>query len=151
MRRFSPYANRVDRRRKQDRAAGARRFGVAAVEFAIVSPVFFILIMGMMELGRALMVQQVLTNASREAARTAVVGTATSSSVQSAATSYAANAKVNGTTASVTPDPASAAPGTSLTVTVSVPYGNVTWVPLPKYLQGATLTAKTTMRKEGFQ
>ena len=125
--------------------------GVAAVEFAIVAPVFFILLMGMMEMGRALMVQQVLTNASREAARTAIVGTASGSSVTTAAVTYATNAKVNGVTAVVSPDPATAAPGSTVTVTVSVPYSNVTWVPLPKYLKTATLSAQTAMRKEGFE
>ncbi len=43
------------------------------MEFAIVAPIFFMMIMGMLELGRAVMVQQVITNASREGARVAVL------------------------------------------------------------------------------
>ena len=144
-------SNVTQKWRRRGKKCTAMQRGVAAVEFAIVAPVFFILLMGMMEMGRALMVQQVLTNASREAARTAIVGTASGSSVTTAAVTYATNAKVNGVTAVVSPDPATAAPGSTVTVTVSVPYSNVTWVPLPKYLKTATLSAQTAMRKEGFE
>ena len=37
---------------------------------------FFLMVFGMIEFGRAIMVQQVLTNASREGARVAVLGLA---------------------------------------------------------------------------
>ena len=47
--------------------------GVAAVEFAIVAPIFFMLVIGIIEVGRAIMVQQVLINASRVGARRAVM------------------------------------------------------------------------------
>ena len=42
--------------------------GVAAVEFALVAPLFLLFLFGMIEFGRMVMVQQVLTNASREGA-----------------------------------------------------------------------------------
>lgn len=137
--------------RRSARGPGVARKGVAAVEFAVVSPILFMLLLGMVEMGRALMVQQVLTNASREAARVAIVSSASASGVTTAATNYTTNARVNGATATVSPDPTAALPGTTLTVTVSVPYGSVTWVPLPKYLANAQLTASSSMRKEGFQ
>jgi Flp pilus assembly protein TadG len=38
-------------------------------EFAVVAPVFFLMVVGFLEFGRALMVQQVLINASRVGAR----------------------------------------------------------------------------------
>jgi Flp pilus assembly protein TadG len=41
------------------------RFGIAATEFAIIAPLFFLLVIGMLEFSRALMVQQVLINGSR--------------------------------------------------------------------------------------
>ena len=53
-----------------------KRRGAAVVEFAIVAPLFFLLIFGMIEYGRMVMVQQVITNASREGARRAVAKTA---------------------------------------------------------------------------
>ena len=58
-----------------------RRRGAAAVEFAVVAPVFFILIFGMIEFGRMVMVQQVITNASREGARLSVLDGTTATDV----------------------------------------------------------------------
>jgi Flp pilus assembly protein TadG len=46
-----------------------RNSGVAAVEFAIVLPVLVLLIAGMMDLGHAFYLKQIITNASREGAR----------------------------------------------------------------------------------
>ena len=54
-----------------------KRRGAAAVEFAVVAPIFLLLVFGMIEYGRMVMVQQVLTNASREGARCAVLDGAT--------------------------------------------------------------------------
>jgi Flp pilus assembly protein TadG len=65
-----------------------QRRGAAAVEFAVVAPVFILLVLGMLEYGRMIMVQQVITNASREGARRAVLDGATVESVTAAMTSY---------------------------------------------------------------
>jgi hypothetical protein len=46
-----------------------RNSGVAALEFAIVLPVLILLIAGMMDLGHAFYLKQIITNASREGAR----------------------------------------------------------------------------------
>jgi Flp pilus assembly protein TadG len=73
--------NRPTRRRSVN---NRRRRGAAATEFAIVAPVFFLMIIGFIEVGRALMVQQVLINASRVGARMASTTGSTSSGVQTA-------------------------------------------------------------------
>jgi hypothetical protein len=57
---------------------------------------------------------------------------------------------INGVTAEVDPNPSTAASGEEVTVTVSVPYASITWLPAPKFLIGKTLTASSVMRKEGF-
>src|SRR4029077_13314881 len=75
---MAPARNRPRRRRGY---RFANRCGAAAVEFAIVAPVFFLLVIGMIEVGRAMMVQQVLINASCVGARQAVTAGATSSAV----------------------------------------------------------------------
>jgi Flp pilus assembly protein TadG len=133
------------------RAVRKRRRGAAAVEFAIVLPVFVILVFGMIEYGRMVMVQQVITNASREGARKAVLDGATTSSVQSAVTSYLTSAKISGGSATVSPNPTSAAAGDPVTVTVSIPFSAVSWLPSPMYLGGKTLSASTTMRRESVE
>jgi Flp pilus assembly protein TadG len=129
---------------------GARR-GAAVTEFAIVAPVFFLMVVGFIELGRALMVQQVLINASRVGARQAVTTGATSAQVQTAVQDYTASLAVPGVTVAVSPDPASAAAGTTMTVTTSVPFGNVSWMTSPWFLDGTTLTSSSKMRKEGYE
>jgi Flp pilus assembly protein TadG len=55
------------RRFRRDTAGGA------AVEFALVLPVLLLLLMGILDFGRALFIHHVVTDASREAARRAVV------------------------------------------------------------------------------
>lgn len=47
--------------------------GAAAVEFAIIVPVLFMLLLGIMEFGRAYNVQVTLTNAARESARSMAI------------------------------------------------------------------------------
>jgi Flp pilus assembly protein TadG len=128
----------------------ANRCGAAAVEFAIVAPVFFLLVIGMIEVGRAMMVQQVLINASRVGARQAVTAGATSSAVQNAVMDYATSVAVPSVSVNVTPDPAAAKSGDTMTVTTSVNYNNVSWLASPWFLGGKTLTSTSKMRKEGF-
>ena len=129
----------------------ARCRGIAATEFAIVAPVFFLMVIGFIEFGRALMVQQVLVNASRVGARMASTTGATTSAVQSAVQDYATGVAVPGVTVAVAPDPASAIAGTAITVTTTVPFSSVSWMGSPWFLGGKTLTANSQMRKEGFE
>lgn len=125
------------------------RRGAAVVEFAVVAPLFFLLVFGMIEFGRMVMVQQILTNASREGARQAVLDGVSDSDVQTTVSGYLSNASISGATVAVTtqaptpPDTASAR-----TVTVSIPFSQVSWLPSPIYLGGKTLQASTTMRRE---
>jgi Flp pilus assembly protein TadG len=58
------------------RALRARNEGQAVVEFALVVPILLLLIASIIEFGRAWNIQQVLTDASRMGARTAVVADA---------------------------------------------------------------------------
>src|SRR5690349_8430431 len=57
-----------------DIRSGKRRFrGQSMVEFALVAPMFFALILGTIELGRLMWVDHTLANATREGARYAMV------------------------------------------------------------------------------
>ena len=128
----------------------SRRRGAVIVEFALVAPVFLILITGIIELGRAIVVQQLLTNASREGARIAGYDSTTSTStVTTAVDSYLANVGVSGATTTVSPNPPSlASDGQSVTVTVSIPFTTVSYLPTPFYLGGESLQATTVMCRE---
>jgi Flp pilus assembly protein TadG len=138
-------------RRAFFRKNASERRGAAVVEFAIVAPVFFLLVIGLVEFGRALMVQQVLTNASRVGARTAIGLNATTTQVVNAATEYASGASVSGVSVNVNPSPAAAETGQPITVTVSIDYQNVSWLPAPWFISDTTLSATSIMRKEGFE
>lgn len=128
----------------------SKRRGAAAVEFAIVLPVFVILVLGMIEIGRYIMVQQVLTNASREGARRAVLDGASESEITTAVRTYLNNSAVNGTAATVVfnpPELDDADSGDPVTVTVSISRAAVSWLPMQNY-NGAALSASTVMRRE---
>lgn len=132
------------------------RQGAAVVEFAIVAPVFFLLILGMIEIGRAVMVEQILTNAAREGARTAVLDGAIASDVKTKVVDYLKSGGISAATTdmvSLTPtDPATAANGTPVTVKVDVQFSKVTWLPCPWFISGSThLTASSVMRREAVQ
>jgi Flp pilus assembly protein TadG len=134
------------------RSCRRNRRGAAVVEFAIVAPVFFLLVFGMIEYGRMVMVQQVITNASREGARVAVLDGATKSDVETKVGNYLSSAKISGQTTTVDPNnPSSAGYGAPVTVTVSVPFNKVSWLPSPFFLGGKTLSATSVMRREAVQ
>lgn len=73
------------------RPAGRRR-GTSAVEFACVAPVFFLVLLGILEYARFLFVVQMLNNAAREGARYAAVNTTTvsTSAIQTYVNNYLA-------------------------------------------------------------
>ena len=83
---------------KVRRSYRIHRRGAAAVEFAMVAPLFILLVFGMIEYGRMVMVQQLLTNGSREGARKAVLDGATTAEVQSVVSTYLQNASISGAT-----------------------------------------------------
>lgn len=135
----------------------APRCGAAAVEMALVLPVFITVILGMIELGRGIMVAQLLTNAAREAARSAIIDGSTNSSVSAVAQNSmasAANISASDVTVTITTSTsgggnsvANAQPQDLITVNLSLPFSKVSWLP-PKYMAGKNLTAMSAMRHE---
>jgi len=106
----------------------------------------------MIEFGRMVMVQQVITNASREGARIGILDGATTSDVQTAVQNYLQGASVQGAAVDVNPSPPSSAGyGEPVTVAVSVSFDQVSWLPSPMFLGGRALRATTVMRRETVQ
>jgi Flp pilus assembly protein TadG len=131
------------------------RRGAVAVEFAIVASVFFLIVFGMIEIGRVLMVQQILTNASREGVRIAILDspTPTATQVNTTVTTYLQNMGISGSTVTINPtEPTSAAYGSPVTVTVQVPFSNVSWLPSFMFVRAnAKIKASAVMRRETVQ
>ena len=122
------------------------------MEFAIVAPLFFLLIFGMIEFGRMVMVQQIITNGSREGARIAVLDGTSTAEIATAVEAYLQNASIAGADVTISPDPPnSAGYGEPVSVTVSIPFNQVSWLPSPMFLGGNTMTATTVMRRETIQ
>ena len=130
------------------------RRGAAVVEFALVVPVFILLVFGMVEFGRAVMVQQVLVNASREGARQAVLDGSTVEEVESRIDGYLSASTIDGASieyevnGAIVGNPGVAQFGDAVTVRISVPFDNVSFLPVPRYIGGTTLTASSIMRRE---
>lgn len=69
-------------KRISTRQPGHRRRGAAMVEMAVCFPIFMLMLLGIIEFGRALMVSQLLTSAAREAGRSAIVDGATEAGIE---------------------------------------------------------------------
>lgn len=130
-----------------------RRSGASAVELALVAPVFVALVMGQIESSRLGMVAQLLTTAAREGCRVAVINGSTQDSVQSRVNAVLSGSGIS--VGTVTPTCTSSiytwdtAPlGTPISVSLSVPYSQVSWLGTPFYFGNATVSASATMSSE---
>ncbi len=79
---MNPFVRRSARRRP-------RRRGQALVEFALVIPIFLLLLVALFDLGRAVFAYNTLTNAAREGVRLAIVNQDTASIIARAKTQTA--------------------------------------------------------------
>ena len=144
-------------------ARGARRHrrGTACVEFAVLSPILLILILGIIDVGQFVNVGQSVSNASREGARVAARQTTTNvSQVENAVKDYLTDMHPNLPSSAVQVTVASAgnplagadlaavATGTSISVQVVVQFDPVRWMGGFAFLDGRTLTKTTVSRRE---
>jgi Flp pilus assembly protein TadG len=129
-----------------------RRSGAAAVEFAVVGLAFFPMVLGIVEIGRGIMVQHLMLNAARQGCRTGILPGNSNTEVTTAVTNVLQPLGISNDTISVqvndgVKDAKYANTGDEVTVKVSVPVSSVTWVPVPQYLNGS-ISAQYTMRKQ---
>lgn len=141
--------------------SGQRRRGSAMVEMALVLPLFFMVVLGIIEFGRAMMVSQLVTNAAREATRLAIIDGSSNASVSQwvkdfivqscGVTSADVTVTITVTAATGNPNPANEIANAQardlVTVNVLVPFNKVSYIP-GSYLQGKNLSAQSAMRHE---
>lgn len=125
------------------------RRGAATVEFAFVAPLFFALVIGMIEYGQLVRAKNTLTSISRDMARVAVVDGATAASVEAYRAESFRKAGIT-QPIRVTWEPANpdVPTGTPITAVASIPYTEFCAYPT-FLLRDFQVRCETTMRKEG--
>ena len=144
------------------------RRGAALAEFAVVFPVLVLLLFGIIEVARAVMVDQIATNGVREVNRYSVQSNKTAAEIRAYAETYLASTGVKASALSTftlecdsTPDAneptwttannlSDLTTGTSVRLTIGIDYASVSWMPKGIY-QLANLTeirAVSIMKKE---
>jgi len=142
----------VSRRRKCSRWSFKRR-GAAAVEFAIVAPLLFlVIVLPTFEFGRGLMVAELVTNAARSGCRVGVLPGNSNATVTSNVDTTLSDQGIAAATTTITvnggsSDVSTAKAGDVVKVTVSVPYNRNSWIP-GRFLAGASISGSQTMRRE---
>ncbi len=144
------------RRTSSSRFAPSGRRGAAAVEFAAVAPFLFILAMGAFEVGRAIMVRQVVTDAARKACRIGTLPGKANSDVTADANDILTDNSIPTSAVTITilvngqsVDVSTAQPGDQISVKVSVPYNEVSWTPL-KFFNSSSVDSETlVMMRQG--
>lgn len=147
--------------RRKKSPAGRDRRGAAIVETAVVLPIFFMIVLGIVEFGRAMMVAQLLTNGAREGARLSVLPDATNASVETAVLDFVESSvgvprskvtvTITVTAAAGNPDPANVLANSQkrdlCNVLVEVPFTDVDYIP-GNFLAGRKLIGQCAMRHE---
>ena len=100
--------------------------GTSTVEFAMILPFLLVILFGIMEFGMLLFDKAIITNASREAARSAIAyksSKLTTKQIQAIASNYLISSQSSSLpTITVTPSPTPTSSGTPITVRVTYPY-----------------------------
>ena len=127
--------------------------GAAATEFALLLPVFLMILFGIIELGMIMYGREVVTNAAREGARAGIVQgppKRTSGQITTIANSYLTGTGINQADVTFTPAGVGLASPNTLTVTAQynyrflIPYiPNVLGIPNP-----LLITTQAVMRHE---
>ena len=137
------------------------RSGAAAVEMALVLPIFMMVVMGIIEFGRAMMVSQLITNAARYGVRLAIVDGSTNAAVTTAIQTFltqTTSVAATNVTVTITVTPAAGNPSASnlvenalpkdlCAVSISVPFSKVA-LTAGTYLKTTNLRGACTMPHE---
>jgi Flp pilus assembly protein TadG len=122
------------------------------VEFAVIALPFVIIIFGIVEIARGIMVQHQLTDAARVGCRVAVIEGRSDTDVNAAVNSTLAGMGISGASTTVkvndvTANASTASAYDEITVSVTVPVTQVSWLPFLNYLAN-NITGQYTLRRE---
>ena len=130
------------------------RCGAVAVEFAVVAPIFFALVFGLVEFGRMTMVKQSLSDAARSGCRTASLATTVHENKVEAAVREHFKTFISSScvadTCRVSVESLNfqdIRSGDPITVNVELDFSNVSWIS-GGFLDAAILTGESTTKRE---
>lgn len=133
------------------------RSGAAALEFAVVAPIYIMFVFSLIEFGRTMMVLNLLNEAARLGCRKGIVEGTSTATIKTAVTDFLTKCGVKGEAVTVIINDnvgnvteASAVPAyTEISVKVSVKVSDICWVPgwmFPS--QDTSLKGVWTLRRE---
>jgi Tfp pilus assembly protein PilX len=125
-----------------------RRRAAAAVEFALVASLLFMLLIGLIDYGWIFVKVQQITQAARAGARAAVVADSTVATVESTINAWMAEAGIATFTYTLTPGVVSEA-GLPIKVEITVPTAQLALIRTSLIPVPAQLHAAASMAKEG--
>ena len=136
---------------KLARPLGRVRRGLALVETALVLPLLILLTFGVIEYGGLFWRYQQVQDVARQAARQAALVDSSQGKINATVSTLMTNngLQSSGYTVTYSPDPGAAQTGTLVSVTISVPYQNVSLTKMPLFPVPTTLHQQVTMSKEG--
>ncbi len=122
--------------------------GAAGVEFALIVPVFVIIVTGIIQFGAIFFLQSNMTNAAREAARALAVGQiSTESQAQDVVDDTLVNWGVTFTVTTTDPDP-NDPNDNEFTVLITAPMSEAALIDYLGIFGGRTLSASAAVREE---
>ena len=122
------------------------------VEFAVVAPVFFLFVFGLVEIGRGMMVSSLLHNAARAGCRAGIVPGNSNTAVNAAVDGLLQNQGITGYTTTISVKGQSADVSTGQTadtiqISISVSAAATSWIPNLSFLKN-TITAQYSLPHE---
>jgi Flp pilus assembly protein TadG len=121
------------------------------VETAIVLSIFFLLVLGLIEISRLGLTSQLLSSAANSGCRVAVINGHTQNDVVSTVQSVLSSGGIASSSYTLVTSPSDVTTthlGEQVTVTISVPFSKVSWLSTPLFLGSATITSSATLSSE---
>lgn len=125
------------------------RQGVTTVEFALVSPLLFLVIFGAIEFSQVNMIRNSADHAAYEAARAAVVPGANADAAAAKARVILDTVGVRQSTITVSPNPILNTT-TQVDVSVRVPLNENLWI-VPKFFQNTVVVRNCSLGRERYE
>lgn len=129
------------------------RCGATTVELAFVLPIFLLIFVGIVEIGRAFMASHLLTNAARTSCRVGILPNKNVSDMKKAVADTMAHQGVSNYTTTVTVNGVKAddstviAAASEIAVSVTVPVHSICWLPRNRFLEG-NITGQFSLARE---